>query len=434
MRGIHWLSTLGTPLKLTDIALRSVKPAAKPFKVFDGGGLYLIVNPDGSRWWRFKYRFGGKEKLIAFGTYPEVKLKEARDRRDRARAQLRDGIDPSAARKAERAARIDRESGSFELVAREWYVKQSARWVETGGQRVLRRLERYVFPRVGAKAVRDLVAPDLLDVLQRIETKGHPETAHRVRQYLGAIFRYAVATHRTTHDPTTALKGALAPAPNRHFSSITNPKMAGELLRTIRGYAGSDIVRCALEFLPLVFVRPGELRAARWEEFTFDLTDHAPGRGIESPEWRIPAARMKMREQHIVPLSKQAVAILRELHAFTGPAGFLFPSVRSATRPMSENTINSALRAMGYAQDQMTGHGFRHMASTLLHEQGYRSEWIERQLGHGDRNAIRARYNFAEYLPERRKMMQEWADYLDCLSDSGTNVVHLNAPRMGIAS
>lgn len=413
-------------MKLTDIALRCLKPAERPFKVFDGGGLYLMVNPDGSRWWRFKYRYGGKEKLIAFGTYPEVKLKEARDRRDRARGQLRDGIDPSAARKAEKAARIDSDSGSFEIVAREWYVKQSAHWVEDGGQRILRRLERYVFPRVGARAVRDLAAPDLLDVLQRIEAKGHPETAHRVRQYLGAIFRYAIATHRATHDPTSALKGALAPVADRHFASITDPRKVGGLLRAIRGYTGSDIVRCALRILPLVFVRPGELRGARWDEFAFYIAGQDQVQSAELPEWRVPAARMKMREQHIVPLSNQAVTVLRELHTFTGPEGYLFPSVRSKARSMSENTINSALRAMGYARDQMSGHGFRHMASTLLHERGYRSEWIERQLGHGDRNAIRARYNFAEYLPERRCMMQEWADYLDSLAQ-GAEIASIRA-------
>jgi integrase len=417
-------------MSLTDTQIRALKPPSKPKKLFDGGGLYLLCNPDGSRWWRLKYRYGGKERLIAFGAYPEVSLKEARTRHSRAKAQLRDGIDPSAARKAEKAARADREFGSFELVAREWYAKQSERWDDAGGRRILRRLETYVFPRIGERAIRDLTASDLLEVLRRIEDKGHPETAHRVKQYLGAIFRYAVATNRASHDPSSALKGALAAPPARNLPSITEPKQVGALLRAIRGYAGSEMVRCALQLLALVFVRPGELRGATWGEFEFDLTDPAPGESPKHPEpqWRIPAARMKMREQHIVPLSTHAVAVLRELHSITGPDGFLFPSVRAVSRPISENTINAALRGMGYTKDQMVGHGFRHMASTLLHERGHKSEYIERQLSHGDRNTIRATYNFADYLPERRKMMQEWADYLSTLA-KGADVVDINSAK-----
>jgi integrase len=415
-----------TPMKLTDTAIRTAKAIAKPWKLFDGRGLFLLVNPDGSRWWRYKYRFGGKERLLALGTYPEVKLKEAREAHERARKQLRDGIDPSAARKAEKATRVDRHAGTFEVVAREWHATKSEAWADKGEQRILRRLELYVFPRIGGKQIHDLTGPDLLDVLRRIEAKGHAETAHRVRQCLGQIFRYAVATHRATHDPSAALRGALAPRPNDNFASITDPKKVGGLIRAIRGYAGSDVVRCALQLLPLTFVRPGELRGARWEEFTFDLVDAE--RGSEDPQWRIPAERMKMREQHIVPLSRQAIAILRELHGFTGPDGFLFPNERSTSRSISENTINAGLRGLGYASDQMTGHGFRHMASTILHERGYRSEWIERQLAHGDRNTMRARYNFAEHLPERRRMMQEWADYLDGLA-RGADVVPIGSAK-----
>ncbi len=231
-------------------------------------------------------------------------------------------------------------------------------------------------------------------------------------------------------DVSAALKGALAPVPDNHFASITDPRKVGGLIRAIRGYEGADVTRCALQLAPLLFVRPGELRAARWDEFAFDLADPPKGKKPQhaEPQWRIPAERMKMREQHIVPLSTQAVAILRKLHAVTGPDGYLFPSVRSKARSMSENTINAALRGMGYTKDEMTGHGFRHMASTLLHERGYKSEWIERQLAHGDRNASRARYNFAEHLLERRKMMQEWADYLDGLA-SGAKVVNIKAAK-----
>lgn len=418
-------------MKLSDAAIRASKPAEKPYKVFDGSGLYLLVTPEGSRLWRFKYRYGGKERLLALGPYPDVALKEARDRCGKAKAQLRDGIDPSAVRRADKASRIDREAGTFEVVAREWHAKQSARWARNGGQRILRRLEMYAFPRIGSRQIRELTGPDLLAALQRVETKGHPETAHRLKQYMGAIFRYAVATHRADNDPTAALKGALAPPPSQSFASITDPKKIGELMRAIRSYSGSDVVRCALELLALVFVRPGELRGARWDEFSFDLAESPAASISRQPEWRIPAERMKMREQHLVPLSSQAVAVLRELHAISGPDGFLFPGVRSKARSISENTMNAALRAMGYTQAQMTGHGFRHMASTTLHERGYRSEWIERQLAHADGNAMRARYNFAEYLPERRKMMQEWADYLDGLA-GGAVVVSIGAMKQAL--
>ena len=424
-------------MTLTDAAIRAAKPTEKPRKLFDGGGLYLLINPDGSRWWRVKYRYGGKEKLVSVGVYRpgqpgHVGAKEARDSLDTIKRQLRDGIDPGAARKAEKAARVDREEGSFEVVAREWHAKQAERWAAGHAERVMGRLEAYVFPRIGAEQIRTLTGPQLLDALQRIEAKGRVETAHRVKESLGAIFRYAVATHRATHDPSAALKGALKSVKHKSFASITEPAKVGELMRAIRGYGGSDVVRLALQLLPLVFVRPGELRGAQWSEFSFDLTDPPKGKKPQYPEpqWRIPAERMKMREQHLVPLSTQAVAILRELHAITGPDGYLFPSVRSKRQCISENTINAALRSAGYTKDQMTGHGFRHMASTLLHEKGYKSELVERQLSHGDRNAMRAAYNFAEYLPERRTMMQDWANYLDGLA-SGAKVVNIRKAKKG---
>jgi len=409
-------------MPLTDTKIRATRATEKPVKLFDGEGLHLLVNPDGTRWWRMKYRYGGKEKLLSLGVYApsaakHVSLADARNQLADAKRQLRDGIDPSAARKAAKEARVDRESGSFELVAREWHAKQSDTWDESHGERILRRLILYVFPRLGDQQIRNLTSPQVLEVLLAIEARGTKETAHRVKQCMGAIFRYAVATHRADFDPTSALKGALAPAPDNHFAAITDPQEVGKLLRAILGYSGSDVTRYALQLMPLLFVRPGELRKARWEEFTFDLVDVSDeeGRGQPLPEWRIPAERMKMGEQHLVPLSKQAVSILRRLHKITGPDGFLFPGARGKSRYMSENTINAALRRLDYGTDEMTGHGFRHMASTILHERGYQSEWIERQLAHGDRNPIRARYNFAQYLPERRRMMQEWADYLDTL-------------------
>jgi integrase len=420
-------------MSLTDTEIKAAKPKEKPYKLSDGEGLYLLINPNGSRWWRYKYGYGGKEKLLALGTYAprtakHVTLAEARNQLADAKRLLRDGIDPSAARKAEKEARRDRETGSFELVAREWHAKQSPRWSQGYADKELRQLTLHVFPRVGSRPMRELTSRDLLDVLQRIEARGRSETAHRVRRSLGAICRYAVATHRANGDASAALKGALAPVPVNHFASITDPKRVGRLIRDLRGYDGSEATRIALQLAPLLFVRPGELRAARWDEFVFDLEEPAPGEKLRhpEPEWRIPATRMKMGEQHIVPLSKQAVVLLRELHARTGPDGYVFPSIRSNARPMSENTINAALRGLGYTKEQMTGHGFRHMARTLLHERGYRSEWVERQLAHGDRNAIRARYNFAEHLPERRKMMQEWADYLDALA-KGADVIPIRS-------
>ena len=418
-------------MRLTDTEIRAAKPYVKPYKLFDGGGLYLLINPDGSRWWRFKYRYGGKEKLLALGTYPDTGLKRARDRHGEARDLLGDGIDPSAAKQAEKLTRADRAAGAFEVVALEWHAKQSGTWSPDYATKELRQLKKHVFPRIGAKPFRELTSRDLLDVLQRLEAKGRLETAHRVRRSLGAICRYAVVTHRADVDASAALKGALAPVPNNHFASITDPKEVGDLIRAIRVYKGSDVTRLALQLAALFFVRPGELRAARWEEFSFGLTDPPPGTKPSHPEpqWRIPAERTKMRELHIVPLARQAVAILRELHAHTGPHGYLFPSIRGRGRPMSENTINAALRGLGYGKDEMTGHGFRHMASTLLHERGYRSEMIERQLSHGDRNSVRARYNFAEYLPERRRMMQEWADYLDALADDKVAVFRKVAHR-----
>ena len=420
---------------LTDAKIKAARPSEKPYKLTDGDGLYLLIGRGGSRLWRFKYRYGGKEKLAAFGRYlpgspDHVALAEARDRLAEAKRQLRDGVDPSAARKAEKLARVDRADGAFEVVAREWHAKQSAVWSADYADKEMRQLDLYVFPRIGGKPVRELTSRDLLQVLQRIEAKGRAETAHRVRRSLSAIMRYAVLTHRADTDPSAALKGALAPVPSNHFAAITEPNQVARLMRAIRGYEGGKVTRHALQMAALTFVRPGELRAARWDEFAFDLADPPKGKKPQHPEpqWRIPAERMKMGEQHIVPLSKQAVTVLRELHAITGPEGFLFPSVRSKVRCMSENTINAALRGMGLTQDEMTGHGFRHMASTLLHERGYRSEWVERQLAHGDRNSVRARYNFAEHLPDRRRMMQEWADYLDGLA-SGAKVVNIKAAK-----
>jgi len=406
-------------MTLTATAIRNARATGKPLKLFDGGGLYLLVNPNGSRWWRFKYRRLGKEKLLSFGTFPDISLKDARERRDDARKQLAAGIDPGEHRKARKAALAELGENSFAVVAREWFAKYSPSWAAGHSDKIIRRLERDIFPWLGGRPIAEIKAPELLATLRRIESRGAIETAHRAQQNCSQVFRYAVATGRAERDLTSDLRGALTPVKERHHASITDPRRVGELMRAIEGYRGSFITKCALGLAPLVFVRPGELRKAEWTEFDLD-----------NAEWRIPAARMKAREQHIVPLSKQAVAILRELHALTGEKAHVFPGVRTAGRAMSENTVNAALRRLGYAKDEMTGHGFRSMASTLLNEQGWHRDAIERQLAHAERNNVRAAYNFAEHLPERREMMQAWADYLDMLA-RGAQVVHGRFRKIG---
>lgn len=400
-------------MALTDTAIRIAKPGPKPRKLYDERGLYLLLNPNGSRWWRFKYRFGGKEKLLSFGTYPEVPLSTpkgktpitgARQLRDDARALVQAGIDPSAYRKAESAAKEAATTNSFEAVAREWHAAMHTKWTAGHAQTIMDRLERDAFPWMGLQPVTDITPPELLKVLRRIASRGALETAHRVGQICSQVFRYAIATGRADRDPYPDLRGALPPTKQTHLASITEPARIGELLRALHGYTGHFPTLCALKLAPLVFVRPGELRAAEWSEFNLDAA-----------EWRIPAARMKAGELHIVPLSNQALAILRELHPRTSAGRYVFPSTRSAQRPMSENTVTAALRRLDYASGEMTGHGFRSMASTLLNEQGWHRDAIERQLAHGERNKVRAAYNYAEHLPERRKMMQAWADYLDGL-------------------
>jgi len=395
------------PMPLNDIACKQAKPREKAYKLADAKGLYLEVAPSGGKWWRLKYRIGGKEKRISLGVYPEVSLKEAREKCDVARKQIASGIDPSDQRKAAKLAGAEDAANSFEVVAREWFAKYSPSWVASHSTKIIRRLEKDIFPWIGNRPISTVTAPDLLAALRRIESRGAIETAHRAQQNCGQIFRYAIATGRAERDPAADLRGALAPVKEKHHASITDPKAIGELLRAISGYQGSFITMCALRLAPLFFVRPGELRKAEWAEFNLD-----------GAEWRIPAERMKMREQHIVPLSSQALAILKELQPITGKGRYVFPGARTNGRPMSENTVNAALRRLGYASDEMTGHGFRSMASTLLNEQGWHRDAIERQLAHAERNAVRAGYNYAEHLPERRRMMQAWADYLDAITVS----------------
>lgn len=395
---------------LTPSAVANAKPRAAAYKLADERGMYLLVKPEGGKLWRYDYRRPGtrKRNTLSLGTYPDVSLKQARERRDAARKLLADGIDPGEKRKAENIAGAD----SFEAVAREWHAKHSPNWAQAHADRIMRRLELDVFPWIGSKPIAGLTAPDVLAVLRRIDSRGARETAHRAHQNCGQVFRYAIATGRASNDPTPSLRGAIPPARKEHFASITDPDRIGELLRAIDTYAGLYVTRAALQLAPLVFVRPGELRKAEWAEF-----DLAKG------EWRIPAERMKMKAPHIVPLASQSQAILHELAPLTGAGRFVFPSLRTRERCMSENTVNAALRRLGYNGDTMTGHGFRSMASTLLNEQGWNRDAIERQLAHAERDEVRAAYNYAEHLLERRKMMQAWADYLGSLRDSPGKVV-----------
>ena len=405
-------------MALTDTAIKNKKPGEKPSKLSDGSGLYLLLNTTGSRLWRYDYRFDGKRKTLSFGPYPEVTLKEAREKRDNSRKMIRDGIDPSQAKKAQKESASG--ADSFETIAREWFSKFSPAWTPSHGERILRRLERDIFPWIGKRPIAEVKAPELLNVLRRIEERGAVETAHRASQNCGQVFRYAVATGRAERDPTGDLRGAIPPTKQTHHASITDPGEIGALLRAIDAYEGGLIVRCALKLAPLVFVRPGELRKAQWSEINWDKS-----------EWVIPAERMKMREKHIVPLSRQSLGILLELQPLTGDGKYLFPSPRTSDRPMSDNAILSALRRMGYTGDQMTGHGFRSMASTLLNEQGWHRDAIERQLAHAERDSIRAAYNYAEHMPERRCMMQEWADYLGELRRGGEIIPFMKKAEPG---
>ena len=399
-------------MPLTDTAVRTAKPADKPRKIFDGGGLYLEISPAGGKWWRLKYRFDGKEKRLSLGVYPDVPLKVARDRRDEARKLLALGTDPSDNRKAAKSVR-DRAANSFEVVAREWFAKYSPNWAVTHSDRIIARFERDVFPWIGGRPITEITAPELLTTARKIETRGALETAHRALSTCGQVFRYAVATGRAERDPTGDLRGALPPFKGNHFAAITDPKRVGQLLREIEGYQGTFAVNCALRIAPLVFVRPGELRFAQWAHIDLDAA-----------EWRYTAT--KTDTPHIVPLATQAVAILRELHAVTGHGQYLFPGGRSPRRAMSDNAILAALRRMGIGKDEMSGHGFRAMARTILDEVlGVRPDLIEHQLAHAVRDPNGRAYNRTAHLPERRKMMQQWADYLDKLK-AGAEVIPLH--------
>ena len=400
-------------MSLTDTKIRSAKPGEKPVKLSDEKGLYLLVTQAGGKWWRLDYRFSGKRKTLSMGVYPDVGLKEARGRRDEARKLLAGDIDPGEHRKAQKAAKLERASNSFETVAREWFAKHSLNWATTHADKIIQRLEKDVFPWLGGKPIAEITAPELLTVLRRIENRGALDTAHRARQNCGQVFRYAVATGRCERDPSGDLRGALAPAKHKHFAAITDPLAVGELLRAIDGFQGTFIVQCALKLAPLFFARPGELRKAEWQQFD-----------LEKGEWRYFVTKTK--SEHLVPLSSQAVAILQELHPLTSTRKFVFPG-RDPQKPMSEAAVNAALRRMGYdTKTEITGHGFRAMARTILHEElGIKPEVIEHQLAHRVPDALGTAYNRTKFLTERRKMMQQWADYLEKLK-AGAEIIPIN--------
>lgn len=404
-------------MALTDTFTKQVKHSGKPAgdKHTDGDGLYLLVKASG-KYWRMDYTHATKRKTLALGVYPAVTLAKARQRREKARALLADGIDPSTAKKEDAARKAAEAANTFEAVARDWLKKTAADRMPSTTKKIEQWLTHDVFPYLGATPISAIGPRDVLAALRHMEARGALESVQRVKQHIGQVFRYAIATGTAERDPTPDLKGALTKAAPSHFAAITEPKKAGELLRSIFGYGGHPYTVAALKLSPLVFVRPGELRTAEWAEIDLDAA-----------EWRIPGAKMKMKTDHIVPLATQAVAILRSLHPLTGHGRYVFPGLRTGERPMSENTINGALRAMGYAQEVHSAHGFRAMARTILDEVlNERVDLIEHQLAHAVKDTNGRAYNRTAHLPARRDMMQRWADYLDKLA-AGAEVVRLRA-------
>jgi integrase len=392
-------------MALTDTAIRNAKPRDKEFKLTDGGGLYLLVKPNGSRLWNMAYRFDGRQKKLSIGVYPTVGLAAARAAREAARTTLVGGVDPSLKKRLDKIASADAAATTFQIVAVDFIAHRKK---EGAAERTIKKHEwllSQVYPAIGRRPISQITSPEVVDILKRIEKSGRLETAREVRAICSRVFRYAIVTARAVNDPCAALVGATAAPTVTHHAAIFDPKEIGGLMRAVRGYTGTIETRAAIQLMALTFMRSEELRYAVWSEFDLEGTR----------QWMLPAKRMKMPRPHIVPLSRQAVALLTELKA-KSTTPLLFPGIRSRTRPISENTINAALRRMGYATDEMTGHGFRRMASTALNEHGFEPDWVERQLAHKDPNKIRRAYNAAEYLPQRTTMMQWWADYLDRLA------------------
>jgi len=413
--------------RLTETAIRNAIPLQRPYKLSDGGGVFLIVNPNRSKWWRFRYRYGlksspikgknqEKEKLLSLGTFPEVRLEKVRQLRDKFREMLREGKDPAAQRRLDKLAT----GVTFKVVAEE-YLKTLETPSPKTGKRPLdpdtvskgrRRLEQYIYPALGTRPIGLITVPELFAALKKVQDEGKYETCKKVRQWCGRIWRYAVVTGRAPRDLVPDLRGAMVPVPTENYAAITAPERIGVLLRAIEGYTGQRVTVLALRLSPILFTRPSELRKAKWEEFD-----------LARAEWRIPARRMKMRDPHVVPLPRQAVEILTELHTLTGWGTYLFPNVNNARRPMSENTLNAALCTLGFSGDEMTVHGFRTLASTRMNEMDQNPDLIELQLAHLERNPSRRAYNKAMKLPARKRLMQWWADVLDELRN-GTPPEH----------
>lgn len=404
-------------MPLSDTAIRKAKSAEKVQRLFDGGGMYLEISPAGGKWWRLKYRFGGKEKRLSLGTYPDTGLADAREKRDAARKLLAQGIDPGIQRKAEKVAGEERAGNSFEVIAREWLGVKQPEWTSGQYAKERDRLENHAFPRIGGKPIAEIGVADIRPLLAHLVNQGHIEQSHRLRHQLSRVFRFAVATERAERDPAADLRDTLPARNSKNHPTITDPAQVGELMRAIEGFTGTFSVKCALKLAPLWFCRPGEIRMAEWTHFDLDS---------EHPAYAVPPANRKLKKAakenpttppHVVPLSWQALEILRELHKLTGHQRYLFPGARDPRRHMSDGAINAALARIGY-KGIITGHGFRHMARTLLGEMGWNPEALERQLSHKE-PGVSGVYNKAQHLPERRKVMQAWADYLDSLRAGG---------------
>lgn len=401
-------------MPLTALAVKQAKPKEKDYKLSDGGGMYLLITKKGGKYWRLKYRFAGKEKVLALGVYPQVSLEKAREEREKAK-KLLPNTDPGSLKRENLAARTEAAENNFEMVAQEWFNNHMTNKSESHRTRTMRLLKNDLFPPLGKRPVSDISPPELLKVLRRVESRGAIDTAHRAHQTAGQVFRYAVATGRAERDPSADLRGALKVHVKKHLAAITEPKELGKLLLSIEAFSGTPVVKAALQLSPLLFVRPKELRHMEWGEINWDQA-----------LWQVPAEKMKMKEPHIVPLSKQALEILQEIHSLTGRGKYVLPSARGASRPLSENGVRTALRTMGYDNNTMTPHGFRATARTILDEVlCFRVDLIEHQLAHTVRDPNGRAYNRTKHLPQRTEMMQKWADYLDSLraEAENTNVI-----------
>lgn len=397
-------------MPLTDLEIRRSKPREKPYTLNDGSGLSLLIEPNGSKGWRFRYRFDGKPKMLSLGTYPDIPLTEARLKRDEAKKLVVAGINPSDVRKREKQVREEERGNTFEAIAREWYEKRTDRWSAGYAEEMMKTFETDVFPFIGGRPIAEIKPMELMGVLSRLDERGATEKLRKVRQRCGEVWRYAIVTGRAEYNPAPDLVSAFVPHKKEHYAFLKHEELP-EFFRTLNTYSGSIVVKLAMRLQVLTGLRPGELRQGEWAEIDF-----------EKRLWEVPPSRMKKRRPHCVPLSDQAIAIMEQLKPITGHYQFIFPGRIHHSKPMSEMAMNVLIRRIGYA-GRVTGHGFRHTMSTILHEQGYNTAWIETQLAHVDKNSIRGTYNHAQYLDGRREMLQWYADYMDSLEHGG-NVVH----------